>query len=130
MLEDNPLKARKRAAKRSGSNQHIDSKTQASGLSDISPEQQKMEEKFTVFDYTKPQSRATRQSKLGTSTKHSISQHQHMSEKCETDPHQHHVIEPSSPPWSEDDSHILPDNGDQPLMTAKRTPPPIAAPSS
>ncbi|CDH59819.1 agc yank protein kinase [Lichtheimia corymbifera JMRC:FSU:9682] len=129
LLEDNPLKARKRTTKRSGSNQHIDSKTQASGLSDISPEQQKMEEKFTVFDYTKPQSRATRQSKLGTSTKHSISQHQHMSEKCETDP-QHHVIEPSSPPWSEDDSHILPDNGEQPLMTAKRTPPPIVAPSS
>ena len=127
MLEDNPLKARKRAAKRSGSNQHIDSKTQTSGFSDISPEQLKMEEKFTVFDYTKPQSRTTRQSKLGTSTKHSISQHQHMSEKCETDPH---VIEPSSPPWSEDDSHTLPDNGDQPLMPTKRTPPPIVAPSS
>lgn len=125
MLEDNPLKAKKRAAKRSGSNQDIDSKT--SGFSDISPEQLKMEEKFTVFDYTKPQSRATRQSKLDTSTKHSISQHQHMNEKCETVPH---VIEPSSPPWSDNDSHTLPDNGEQPLMATKRTHPPIVAPSS
>ncbi|KAI9243571.1 kinase-like protein [Phascolomyces articulosus] len=53
LLEDNPLKVKKRAPKRSGSNNNIKSQYSNDALPETSPEQKKMEERFLVFDYTK-----------------------------------------------------------------------------
>ncbi|KAI7857602.1 kinase-like protein [Circinella umbellata] len=53
LLEDNPLKAKKRAPKRSGSNSNIKSQQSNDWFPESSPEHQKMEERFLVFDYTK-----------------------------------------------------------------------------
>ncbi|KAI9498645.1 kinase-like domain-containing protein [Zychaea mexicana] len=53
LLEDNPLKAKKRAPKRSGSNTNIKSQQSNDLLPEASPEQQIMEDKFLPFDYTK-----------------------------------------------------------------------------
>ncbi|KAI8145183.1 kinase-like domain-containing protein [Fennellomyces sp. T-0311] len=53
LLEDNPLKVKKRAPKRSGSNSNIKSQQSNDLLPEQSPEQQMMEERFLTFDYTK-----------------------------------------------------------------------------
>ncbi|KAI8093540.1 putative camp-dependent protein kinase [Halteromyces radiatus] len=54
LLEDNPLKAKKRMAKKCGSNTDVSDKNNAyDAYSD--PEYQVMEDKFLTFDYTKPE---------------------------------------------------------------------------
>ncbi|KAL0077575.1 kinase-like protein [Phycomyces blakesleeanus] len=56
LLEENPLKVRKRSPKRSGSNINMSLKSHTSdaNLPEMSPEWQRMEEKFLPFDFTKP----------------------------------------------------------------------------
>ncbi|KAI8881365.1 kinase-like protein [Backusella circina FSU 941] len=56
LLEDNPLKVRKRNPKRSGTSYATSTKSHSSDSNQPgqSPERQMMEEKFITFDYTKP----------------------------------------------------------------------------
>ncbi|KAG0168545.1 hypothetical protein DFQ28_004787 [Apophysomyces sp. BC1034] len=66
LLEDHPLKVRKRNPKRSQASQAKTSQSNASEhyLSETSPERQMMEDKFLAFDYTKPDENEKRKAEL------------------------------------------------------------------
>ncbi|KAF7731653.1 hypothetical protein EC973_008823 [Apophysomyces ossiformis] len=56
LLEENPLKVKKKAPKRSGSTVNVAMKSQPNeaSVADVCPERQMMEDRFLPFDYTKP----------------------------------------------------------------------------
>ncbi|KAI8377389.1 kinase-like domain-containing protein [Radiomyces spectabilis] len=56
LLEDNPLKVKKRAPKPSGSDTNLSAKSQSNDpVVEETPERQLMEDRFLTFDYTKPE---------------------------------------------------------------------------
>ncbi|KAI9318149.1 kinase-like protein [Dichotomocladium elegans] len=62
LLEDNPLKVKKRVPKRSVSNNNLSGTSDGEGCSIASdPEYRIMDKRFLVFDYTKPQHRPKEQ---------------------------------------------------------------------
>ncbi|KAI7847271.1 kinase-like domain-containing protein [Circinella umbellata] len=100
LLEDNPLIVRKRNPKRSGiSNANTSLKSQStSDHQETSPERQIMDEKFIVYDYTKPEENELRKRELEqqrwaqkmTKTNQDHFPHHHHSQQQQLQQHHHY----------------------------------------
>ncbi|KAG0167628.1 hypothetical protein DFQ28_005923 [Apophysomyces sp. BC1034] len=108
LLEDNPLKVKKKVPKRSGSTVNVAIKNQPSEpqMTEICPERQMMDDRFLPFDYTKP----TQEPVEKAASFISYSQKAASGGKL-----RHDTLERSS---SGDIEPLSPDSGDRPLMAA------------